>query len=92
MYYGWSFLVIYGSIDESKPIIVTPYMAEWSNPDVDRETWTAMYGTTTTQGGVQIPVQWSRPDDGAILETSFGIMVLPPADNEPGVTPILPEL
>lgn len=28
-------------------------------------------------GGTQIPVEWSRPGDGAILETSFGITVVP---------------
>lgn len=78
VYYNWSFVVIYGAIDTSKPVIVTPYMAICGERNMAKDAWTAMYGTTTTQGGVQIPVQWSRPDDGAILETSFGIMVMPP--------------
>ena len=40
--------------------------------------WTMIYGTLTgTSGGVQIPVEWSRPGDGMVLETSFGISVIP---------------
>lgn len=35
--------------------------------------WTALYGKQV--GGVPIPVSWSRPGDGAILETSFTINV-----------------
>lgn len=30
-----------------------------------------------TDGGTQIPVQWERPGDGTILETTFGITVVP---------------
>lgn len=39
--------------------------------------WTMIYGTVTgTFGGVQIPVQYSSPYNGATLETSFGITVV----------------
>lgn len=37
--------------------------------------WTMIYGEITIEGGYQIPVQWSRTGDGAILETSFNIQV-----------------
>ena len=40
--------------------------------------WTIVYGSLTgTSGGVQIPVQYSRPGDGLVLEDSFGISVVP---------------
>lgn len=79
VYYTFSYYTHYGVIDYTKPIVITPNMVVRNENMGDGEAcWTAMFGTITTQGGVQIPVQWSRPDDGAILETSFGIMVMPP--------------
>lgn len=42
-----------------------------------RIAWTIVYGTLSgTSGGVQIPVQYSRPGDGLVLEDSFSISVI----------------
>lgn len=38
--------------------------------------WTMIYGNVTPGGAfVKVPVQWPRPGDGSILETSFDITV-----------------
>ena len=39
--------------------------------------WTMIYGNVTPGGSfVKVPVQWPRPGDGSILETSFDISVI----------------
>lgn len=43
----------------------------------ERIAWTLIYGSSIPSGGTSIPVQWSRPGDGKILETSFNITVVP---------------
>lgn len=46
--------------------------------DYAKVAYVALYGKTTqVGGGVQIPVQWARPGDHEILETAFGIDVIP---------------
>lgn len=40
--------------------------------------YVALYGSVVEMsGGAQIPVQWARPGDHQILETSFGVDVVP---------------
>lgn len=52
--------------------------------DVDKIAWTMIYGDTEITGGTQIPVQWQRTGDGAVLEASFGIIVtdISPSNND----------
>ena len=64
---------------------ISPYPPAREAPDdgapyrQQRIAWTMLYGEKTgTNGGVQIPVQWQRPGDGLVLETSFAISVVPP--------------
>ncbi|MBO7670971.1 MAG: hypothetical protein J6S60_10325 [Oscillospiraceae bacterium] len=38
--------------------------------------WTMVYGSTEITGGTPIPVNWSRPGDGVILEDAFAITVV----------------
>jgi hypothetical protein len=37
--------------------------------------WTMIYGEVTEEAQMGVPVQWSRPGDGQVLETSFTITV-----------------
>lgn len=49
-------------------------------PDIgskENAAWTVVFGETTFDGGnMDVPVQWIRPQDGKMLETSFGITVI----------------
>lgn len=58
-----------GTLDvDSWPVSIRPKVA-----------WTMVYGNIGQAGGHQtITVSWPRPGDGAILETTFEILVAPP--------------
>ena len=49
-------------------------------PSAQKVAWTIIYGNINAQKSKQtLPVQWPRPGDGAVLETSFDIQVNPAA-------------
>lgn len=57
---------------------LTPYGYNFNSTDFNNVIWTMAYGEiiTTPDGSLQnIGVQWPRPGDGAILETTFPITV-----------------
>lgn len=56
-------------------ILVSPIVSDYGDDSHDKEAaWTAVYGEIS--GGTQvIPVQWNRPYDAELLETSFVITV-----------------
>lgn len=71
----WNYLGLPGDrIIEGVHIIPT-YDAPIMIVDRGKIAWTMIYGDTEITGGTQVPVQWQRPGDGAVLETSFGIIV-----------------
>ena len=47
-----------------------------SPPDNGIIAWIMVYGTRNDDHWVQIPVDWQRPGDGAVLEDTFGIIVV----------------
>lgn len=53
----------------------TPFVDQYDDDTYRAQAaWVAVYGNVTPEGQ-SIPVQWPRPGDGAILETSFNITV-----------------
>lgn len=55
-------------------ILVNPVVSDYGDNDHDKEAaWTAIYGEIS--GGANIPVQWNRPYDAELLETSFTIFI-----------------
>lgn len=62
-------------------VVFTPdipyYDAEWPEEHpTGKAAWTMLYGDIVFSGGFQVPVQWKRPNDGKILQTSYGITVV----------------
>lgn len=62
---------------------IHPFLDEGCNiPMIDRSidaryvAWTILYGDITFNLGQNIPVQWNRPYDGRLLETSFYVEVV----------------
>lgn len=51
-----------------------PSAMQGSSPNYGGIAWSMVYGTLT--GGQEIPVQWNRPGDGEMLETSYVITVV----------------
>lgn len=66
-----------------KEYVVPDDRWNWGTDD-GKTAWTMIYGNRTqTGGGYQVPVQWPRTGDGLVLETSFGISVVPgPGTND----------
>ena len=56
-------------------VLVNPVVSDYGDNSHDSEAaWTAVYGDISG-GGSSIPVQWNRPYDAELLETSFSITV-----------------
>lgn len=48
-----------------------------SETSIAMAAWTIVYGETVAGGNMQVPVEWSRTGDGLVLETAFGVTVVP---------------
>jgi hypothetical protein len=60
------------------PIVDAPVNAiDNTSTLINRIAWVICYGTRTEGGNQTITVSWPRPGDGAILETTFDILVGP---------------
>lgn len=60
------------------PIVDAPVNAIDTNLDLPKWiAWVICYGTRTEGGNQTITVSWPRPGDGAVLETTFDILVGP---------------
>ena len=58
-----------------KDILVNPVVDDYGDDLHEKEAaWTAVYGDIT-DGRQSIPVQWMRPGDNEVLETSFDVSV-----------------
>ena len=71
-----AYFAVYTNLDNLYDVFPTPIREELNDTDVAKAAWTAIYGTITQAGSVQeITVQWPRPYDGYVLETTFEIIV-----------------
>ena len=72
VYYGRT---NFGHDTRGKDILVSPVVSDYGDDGHDKEAaWTVIYGEIS--GGTQaVPVQWNRPYDDELLETSFSITI-----------------
>ena len=73
VHYGW----LQTSWPEGTNHVINPEIDSYGSNDTTGATaWTVVYGNITAESD-PITVNWPRPGDGAILETSFNITVTP---------------
>ena len=74
---------IFANTDSTRLMNGGAGLSSLSTSVIERIAWTLIYGSSTPSGGTSIPVQWQRPGDGLVLETAFGISVVPgPSGND----------
>lgn len=74
---GFSYSV-FANTDSARLMNEGAGLSSLSSTVTERIAWTMIYGSSTPSGGTSIPVEWQRPGDGFVLQTSFGISVVPP--------------
>lgn len=91
VYWGFSYSAFFGPYERTdtqiEPIFITAPLINGGETYTQTDQqfknmiYTMLYGNGggigDRTGGMQVPVQWMRPQDGEILETSYGIDVIP---------------